>query len=75
VPWRAPVSSRPDPTVLYDRASGQTRELTAKLDNNVGDFPWAPDSKKIYFSSDVTAPRHPSGTVPDGRDHGGQGRH
>jgi len=41
--------------VLYDRATGKTRELTADFDNNVGDFLWAPNSQKIYFESSVNA--------------------
>ena len=52
---------------LHERATGQTRELTAKFDNNVGDFLWAPDSKKIYFASDVDgASAIHQVTVPDG---------
>ncbi len=53
--------------VLYERASSQTRELTSKFDNNIGDFIWSPDGKKIYFSSDVDgATAIHQVTVPDG---------
>ncbi len=41
--------------MLYDRATGNTRVITADFDNNVGDFVWAPDSQKIYFESSVNA--------------------
>ncbi|HEV8231363.1 MAG TPA: hypothetical protein VGQ75_03370 [Thermoanaerobaculia bacterium] len=41
--------------VIYDRASGRTRELTDRFDAWVEDFQWAPDSRSIYFLSDVKA--------------------
>ncbi|MBI2957089.1 MAG: S9 family peptidase [Acidobacteria bacterium] len=53
--------------VLYERATGQMRELTPAFDNSVGDFIWAPDSSRIYFAADVegfTAIYQV--TVPDG---------
>lgn len=39
--------------VLYDRATGATRELAQNLDAWVEDFQWAPDSRSIYFLSHV----------------------
>lgn len=39
--------------VLYDRASGATRELAQGFDNWVEDFEWAPDSRSILFLSHV----------------------
>jgi dipeptidyl aminopeptidase/acylaminoacyl peptidase len=39
--------------VLYDRASGATRELAPGFDDWVEDFEWAPDSRSIFFLSDV----------------------
>ncbi len=53
--------------VLYDRSSGQRSELTAKFDNNVSDFIWALDGKRIFFSSDTDgATSIYQVTVPDG---------
>ncbi|QNI35160.1 S9 family peptidase [Alloacidobacterium dinghuense] len=40
--------------MLYDRATGQERELLPKLDRWVDEFTWAPDSKTIYFASGAT---------------------
>ena len=39
--------------MLYERATGEQKELTAGFDNNVGDFFWAPDSQSLYFTSSV----------------------
>jgi dipeptidyl aminopeptidase/acylaminoacyl peptidase len=36
--------------MLYDRKTGQKRNLTESLDSWVGSFTWAPDSVRIYFS-------------------------
>lgn len=41
--------------VLYERATGQIKTLTADFDNNVRDFVWAPDSRSLYFTSVVDA--------------------
>ncbi len=38
--------------VVYDRKSGQIRNLTQSFDRWVGTMAWAPDSKSIYFSSE-----------------------
>ncbi|HEY0566139.1 MAG TPA: S9 family peptidase, partial [Terriglobales bacterium] len=38
--------------MLYDRQSGQINELTKGFANWVDAFIWAPDSKRIYFTSD-----------------------
>jgi dipeptidyl aminopeptidase/acylaminoacyl peptidase len=40
---------------LYDRSSGATRSLTEAFDAWVEDFSWAPDSRSIYFLSEVKA--------------------
>ncbi|MBV9341506.1 MAG: S9 family peptidase [Acidobacteria bacterium] len=37
---------------LYDRKTGQSKELTEGFDDWVESFAWAPDSKTIYFSAD-----------------------
>src|SRR5262249_15014473 len=37
--------------VVYDRASGQTSNLTEDFDQWVESYAWSPDSKLIYFSS------------------------
>jgi len=37
--------------LLYERASGQRKELTPGFDNNVIDYFWAPDSQSIYFTA------------------------
>jgi len=39
--------------MLYDRASGASRELTASFDNWVDELAWAPDSKSLLFASHV----------------------
>jgi len=40
--------------MLYDRKTGQKKNLTESFDNWVGTFTWAPDSKRIYFVSEIT---------------------
>ena len=37
--------------MLYDRKTGEKKNLTEDFDRWVGTFAWAPDSKKIYFAS------------------------
>ncbi len=36
--------------MLYDRKTGEKKNLTDKLDSWVGTFVWSPDSKRIYFA-------------------------
>jgi dipeptidyl aminopeptidase/acylaminoacyl peptidase len=36
--------------MLYDRKTGEKRDLTDKLDSWVGTYVWSPDSKRIYFA-------------------------
>ncbi len=36
--------------MLYDRKTGEKRNLTEKLDSWVGSFAWAPDSKTIFYA-------------------------
>ena len=38
--------------VVYDRASGQIRNLTEDFDQWVESFAWSPDSRFIYFTSE-----------------------
>ena len=38
--------------MLYDRKTGEKKNLTENFDRWVGTFTWAPDSKAIYFSSE-----------------------
>jgi dipeptidyl aminopeptidase/acylaminoacyl peptidase len=38
--------------MLYDRKTGEKRNLTEDFDHWVGTFAWAPDSKTIYFSAE-----------------------
>ncbi len=38
--------------VVYNRASGQTKNLTESFDRWVEAFVWTPDSKNIYFTSE-----------------------
>jgi dipeptidyl aminopeptidase/acylaminoacyl peptidase len=38
--------------MLYDRKTGERKNLTEDFDQWVGTFTWAPDSKLIYFSSE-----------------------
>jgi dipeptidyl aminopeptidase/acylaminoacyl peptidase len=38
--------------VLYDRKTGEKKDLTDGFDQWAGSFVWAPDSKTIYFSSE-----------------------
>ena len=37
--------------VVYDRATGASRELASGLDDWVEDYDWSPDSRSIYFLS------------------------
>ena len=36
--------------MLYDRKTGDKKNLTEKLDSWVGTFVWSPNSKRIYFA-------------------------
>jgi dipeptidyl aminopeptidase/acylaminoacyl peptidase len=38
--------------MLYDRKTGEKKNLTEDFDHWVGTFAWAPDSKTIYFSAE-----------------------
>ncbi len=38
--------------MLYDRKTGEKKDLTAEFDHWVGSFTWAPDNKTIYFSAE-----------------------
>ena len=38
--------------MLYDRKTGEKKNLTEEFDRWVGTFAWTPDSKRIYFSSE-----------------------
>jgi dipeptidyl aminopeptidase/acylaminoacyl peptidase len=38
--------------MLYDRKTGEKKNLTENLDRWVGSFTWTPDSKQIYFAAD-----------------------
>ncbi len=37
--------------ILYDRKSGELKNLTENFDRSVGELVWSPDSKTIYFTS------------------------
>jgi dipeptidyl aminopeptidase/acylaminoacyl peptidase len=37
--------------MLYDRRSGETRALTARLDRSVISYQWTPDSRTIFFNA------------------------
>ncbi len=54
--------------MLYERATGLVIPLTESFDNWVEDFVWAPDSRTIYFTSNVRA-QSPifAVSVPEGR--------
>ncbi len=41
--------------MLYERATGKTRELTSGFDNWVEDFEWMPDSKSLLFLTHIEA--------------------
>jgi dipeptidyl aminopeptidase/acylaminoacyl peptidase len=38
--------------MLYDRKTGEKKDLTEGFDQWIGSFAWSPDSKTIYFSSE-----------------------
>jgi dipeptidyl aminopeptidase/acylaminoacyl peptidase len=38
--------------MLYDRKTGEKKDLTETFDHWVGSFAWAPDSKTIFFSAE-----------------------
>src|SRR5690606_4457356 len=44
--------------MLYDRATGQIKEMLADLDQWIEQTVWSPDSKTIYFSSGVKGRVH-----------------
>jgi dipeptidyl aminopeptidase/acylaminoacyl peptidase len=39
--------------MLYDRKTGEKKNLTEKFDKWIGTYAWAPDSSRIYFASEV----------------------
>jgi Tol biopolymer transport system component len=39
--------------MLYDRKTGQKRNLASNFDRWIGTIAWAPDSKSIYFTSET----------------------
>ncbi len=41
--------------ILYDRAAGTRRSLTASFDASVGSQVWSPDSKRLYFEAEEKA--------------------
>ena len=40
--------------MLYDRKTGEKKNLTENFDRWVGSFIWAPDSKHIYFAAEMS---------------------
>ena len=38
--------------MLYDRKTGEKKNLTEDFDRWVGTFTWAPDSSRIYFNTE-----------------------
>ena len=38
---------------IYDRKSGKHTSLTAKMDHSVGNIIWAPDSKSLFYTTNV----------------------
>jgi dipeptidyl aminopeptidase/acylaminoacyl peptidase len=67
--------------MLYDRKTGEKKNLTEDFDRWVGTFTWTSDSKRIYFSSEtqgespifelVLCNAQTSGQAPCGDWHGG----
>lgn len=49
---RASFESDRNRIILFDRASGSSRELTVGLDQNANNIHWSPDSKAILFESE-----------------------
>ena len=39
--------------MLYDRKTGERKNLTEKFDEWIGTYAWGPDSSRIYFASEV----------------------
>jgi dipeptidyl aminopeptidase/acylaminoacyl peptidase len=39
--------------MLYDRKTGEKKDLTEKFDEWIGTYAWAPDSSRIYFASEI----------------------
>ncbi len=37
--------------ILYDRKTGELKNLTEKFDRSIGELVWSPDSKSVYFTS------------------------
>ncbi len=44
--------------MLYDRKTGEKKNLTETFDRWVGTYAWAPDSKKIYFIGEDAGESH-----------------
>ncbi len=44
--------------MLYDRKTGEKKNLTEKFDQWVGTIAWAPNSKSIYFIAEVAGESH-----------------
>jgi dipeptidyl aminopeptidase/acylaminoacyl peptidase len=52
--------------MLYDRKTGEKKNLTESFDRWVGTFVWTPDSKEIYFASDNKGLGSVEKIAPDG---------
>ncbi|HEY1861223.1 MAG TPA: S9 family peptidase, partial [Gemmataceae bacterium] len=52
--------------MLYDRKTGEKKNLTENLDRWVGTFTWTPDSKQIYFAADNRGQGSVERIAPDG---------
>jgi len=50
---RAGYESEKFQLMVYDRAAKTIKDLLPKFENWVNEFAWAPDSKRIYFTSGV----------------------
>jgi dipeptidyl aminopeptidase/acylaminoacyl peptidase len=52
--------------MLYDRKTGEKKNLTENLDRWVGTFIWTPDSKQIYLAADNRGEGSVEKILPDG---------
>jgi dipeptidyl aminopeptidase/acylaminoacyl peptidase len=49
---RAGFEADKESLIIFDRAAGNSKNLTEKFDYSVGSLTWSPDSKGVYFAAE-----------------------